>query len=61
MHEQFKQILLETIQDLKNHPDGVDGVAFISSFDEEPDWEVVLAFRPKTNKIDDIPPTTTLQ
>ena len=45
MNEDFKALLLETIQDLKNHPEGKDGVAFLTEFDEEPEWEVALVFR----------------
>jgi len=47
----FKELLLETILELKDHPDGKDGVAFITEFDEEPDWEVALVFRKKGGKV----------
>lgn len=49
MNEEFKALLLETIIELKDYPDGKDGVAFITEFDEEPDWEVALVFRKKAN------------
>ena len=62
MHDEFKQILLETLADIKSHPDGQDGVAFVSVFPEEPDWEVILAFRPKTTGDETfLPEPTTLQ
>lgn len=47
MNEEFKALLLETIQDLKKHPDGQDGVAFVTDFDEEPEWQVALVFKKK--------------
>ncbi len=47
MNPQFKELLLETLQQVKDHPDGEKGVAFVTSYDEEPDWEVGLMFRPK--------------
>lgn len=47
MNEQFKELLLETLQQVKDHPDGKKGVAFVTSYDEEPDWEVAIVFRPK--------------
>ena len=47
MNEEFKQLLLETLQEVKQHPEGEQGVAFVTSFEEEPDWEVALIFRPK--------------
>lgn len=46
MHENFKQLLLETINDLKHHPDAQNGVGFVTTFDEEPDWKVILSFVP---------------
>ncbi len=49
MNEEFKALLLETIQDLKNHPEGKDGVAFLTEFDEEPEWEVALVFRKRSS------------
>ena len=47
MNPQFKEILLETLRQVKDHPDGEKGVAFVTSYDEEPDWEVAIVFRPK--------------
>lgn len=47
MNPQFKELLLETLQQVKDHPDGEKGVAFVTSYDEEPDWEVAIVFRPK--------------
>lgn len=47
MNPQFKELLLETLREVKNHPDGEQGVAFVTSYDEEPDWEVAIVFRPK--------------
>lgn len=46
MPNEFKQLLLETINELKNHPDAQDGVGFVTTFDEEPDWKVILSFVP---------------
>lgn len=46
MPTEFKQLLLETINELKNHPDAQDGVGFVTTFDEEPDWKVILSFVP---------------
>lgn len=51
MNQDFKQLLLETLQELKNHPEGKDGVAFVTDFDEEPDWEVAIVFRKKDKKV----------
>ena len=50
MNEEFKALLLETIRELKDHPEGKDGVAFVTDFDEEPDWEVALVFKHNTDK-----------
>lgn len=47
MDQQFKDLLLETLQEVKKHPDGEKGVAFVTSFDEEPEWEVAIIFKPK--------------
>lgn len=47
MNEQFKELLLETLQDVKRHPDGENGIAFVTEFPEEPDWEFALVFRKK--------------
>lgn len=47
MDQQFKELLLETLQEVKKHPDGEKGVAFVTSFDEEPEWEVAIIFKPK--------------
>ena len=47
MNEDFKALLLETLQEVKQHPEGKEGVIFMTYFDEEPDWEVGLMFRPK--------------
>lgn len=47
MNPQFKELLLETLRQVKDHPDGEKGVAFVTSYDEEPDWEVAIVFRPK--------------
>ena len=46
MDNQFKDLLLETINELKDHPDVQDGVGFVTTFDEEPDWIVILSFVP---------------
>ncbi len=46
MDNQFKDLLLETINELKDHPDVQDGVGFVTTFDEEPDWKVILSFVP---------------
>ena len=48
MNEEFKALLLETLQEVKQHPEGKEGVMFMTNFDEEPDWEVGLMFRPKS-------------
>jgi len=48
MNEEFKALLLETLREVQKHPDGANGIVFITNFDEEPDWEVGLMFRPKT-------------
>jgi len=45
LNEEFKALLLETIIELKDHPEGKDGVAFVTEFEEEPEWEVALVFR----------------
>jgi len=45
VNEQFKELLLETLHEVQNHPDAKDGVAFVTHFEEEPDWEVALVFR----------------
>jgi hypothetical protein len=50
---QFKNLLLETLRAVKGHPDSQNGVGFVTEFDEEPDWEVVISFVPK----DTLPPT----
>jgi len=47
MNPQFKELLLETLREVKNHPDGEQGVAFVTNYEEEPDWEVAIVFRPK--------------
>jgi len=47
LNEEFKALLLETLQEVKQHPEGKEGVIFMTYFDEEPDWEVGLMFRPK--------------
>lgn len=47
MNEEFKALLLETLREVQKHPDGANGIVFITNFDEEPDWEVGLMFRPK--------------
>ena len=47
MNEEFKNLLLETLREVQKHEDGEKGVAFVTSFDEEPDWEVAIVFRPK--------------
>ena len=49
LNEEFKALLLETLREVQKHPDGVNGIVFITNFDEEPDWEVGLMFRPKSN------------
>jgi hypothetical protein len=49
MNEDFKNLLLETINQLKDHPDAQDGVGFVTTFDEEPDWKVILSFVPITH------------
>ena len=36
-----------TITEVIKHPDGKEGVAFVTGFPEEPDWEVAIVFRPK--------------
>lgn len=46
MDNQFKDLLLETINELNDHPDAQDGVGFVTTFDEEPDWKVILSFVP---------------
>ena len=52
MNKEFKEILLETLREVQAHPDGKDGVGFITTFEEEPDWEVALIFRPITETPD---------
>lgn len=47
MNEDFKTLLLETLQEIKKHEDGHKGIAFVTNFEEEPDWEVAIVFRPK--------------
>ena len=47
MNPEFKQLLLETLKEVKQHPEGKEGVAFVTTYDEEPEWEVALIFRPK--------------
>ena len=47
LNEEFKALLLETLQEVKQHPEGKKGVIFMTHFDEEPEWEVGLMFRPK--------------
>jgi len=47
MNEEFKNLLLETLCEVQKHEDGEKGVAFVTGFDEEPDWEVAIVFRPK--------------
>lgn len=46
MNPQFKELLLETLREVQKHPDGKDGVAFVMPFEEEPEWEVAIVFRP---------------
>lgn len=48
LNEEFKALLLETLREVKKHPEGDKGIVFITNFDEEPDWEVGLMFRPKS-------------
>jgi len=50
MNEEFKGLLLETLRELKDHPEGKNGVAFVTEFDEEPEWEVALVFRHKLDR-----------
>jgi len=45
VNPEFKQLLLETLREVQNHPDGENGVAFVTTFDEEPNWEVAIVFR----------------
>lgn len=45
MNEDFYELLLETIRELKDHPEGKNGVSFVTDFEEEPEWEVALTFR----------------
>jgi hypothetical protein len=47
LNEEFKTLLLETLREVKQHPEGKEGVMFMTNFEEEPDWEVGLMFRPK--------------
>lgn len=47
MNPEFKQLLLETLREVQKHPDGKEGVAFVTTYEEEPDWEVAIVFRPK--------------
>lgn len=49
MNEDFYALLLDTIRELKDHPDGKDGVSFVTDFEEEPEWEVALTFRKISN------------
>ena len=50
MDHQFKNLLLETLRAVKDHPDTIagGGVGFVTEFDEEPDWEVIISFVPKS-------------
>jgi len=48
LNEEFKTLLLETLREVKQHPEGEKGVAFVMPFEEEPDWEVAIVFRPIT-------------
>jgi len=47
VNQEFKELLLETLREVQKHEDGEKGVAFVTGFDEEPDWEVAIVFRPK--------------
>ena len=47
MDNKFKDLLLETLRIVKDHPDAKTGVGFVTEFDEEPDWEVIISFAPK--------------
>jgi len=53
MDTQFKDLLLETLRAVKDHPNSKNGVGFVTEFEEEPDWEVIISFAPK----DTLPPT----
>lgn len=49
METDFKDLLLETLRAVKDHPDAKEGgVGFVTYFDEEPEWEVVISFVPKS-------------
>lgn len=62
-NHQFKDLLLQTLRILKDHPDAQNGgVGFVTEFDEEPEWEVILSFVPKSNRVEPTAPSTeTLQ
>lgn len=47
MDNQFKELLLETLRIVKEHPDAEHGIGFAQEFAEEPDWEVIISFVPK--------------
>lgn len=48
MNAEFKQLLLDTLRIIKDHPDAkAGGVGFVTEFDEEPEWEVIISFAPK--------------
>lgn len=52
MDQQFKDLLLETLRIIKDHPDAqAGGVGFVTEFDEEPDWEVIISFVPKQTEV----------
>jgi hypothetical protein len=54
MNTEFKDLLLETLRAVKDHPTAQsDGIGFVTVFDEEPDWEVVISFVPKGLRPDD--------
>lgn len=47
MENQFKDLLLETLRAVKDHPDSANGIGFVSQFDEEPEWKVIISFVPR--------------
>lgn len=48
MNNEFKNLLLETLRVIKDHPDAqAGGIGFVTEFDEEPEWEVIISFAPK--------------
>ena len=63
MNNEFKNLLLETLRVIKDHPDAqAGGIGFVTEFDEEPEWEVIISFAPKELRLlDTLPANETPQ